>query len=664
MLADGIYISDLPTLEGAVPNTSVVAVDDGTTTKQATTNQVAKAVVENYTGSSLAGTAQSIKSAIDSLGTDMGDLSDLDTTDKSSLVNAINEVATTPSVSPYDTDPEMDGTASPGESDEYARGDHVHPSDTSKADTDGMYEDMSVGNLISTQFVENKEPYLFRRTGNGKNIDGSEKAFIDKIIGGTVAWNQLIGSQTSFRPSQTSGGITYTSNGDGTFTLNGTATTSDWWNVVPYSSGSVVAGHKYYICDANHNGGSDTFGLGFSGGTIIAYGNVGAIVSAPSNSSSISYVYKSGAIINNAIIKPMLIDLTALFGSAEIADYVYSLEQTTAGSGIAWLKAHGFIDGSYRAYDSGSLQSVKTSEHRTVGFNQWDEEWEVGGIKYADGTTYDTNDRIRSKSFYECIPNTSYYNKTPTNNLSVFWYDSNKNYINRVNIPNAVITSPTNAKYFKICLVDGTTYNHDICINLSDPSKNGQYEPYEVHSYPLDPNLELRGLFKLDANNNLYAEGDVYESSGAVTRKYGYRAYQSGDESLTDAITDGTNTVYKLTTPTTETAQPYASPQVVSPLGTEEYIDTRDVPVPVGHETKYMANLREKIEDLPWDLSMIAPIENGATASQAYAQGKYFLKDNQFCKALTSIASGATFTLNTNYAVTTVANELYTALHS
>jgi hypothetical protein len=124
------------------------------------------------------------------------------------------------------------------------------------------------------------------------------------------------------------------------------------------------------------------------------------------------------------------------------------------------------------------------------------------------------------------------------------------------------------------------------CYNLSS-SRNGEYEPYEAHSYPLDPNLELRGLFKLDANNNLYAEGDVYESSGAVTREYGIRAYQSGDESLTDAITDGTNTVYKLTTPTTETAQPYASPQVVSPLGTEEYVDTRDVPVPVGHETFY-----------------------------------------------------------------------------
>lgn len=35
------------------------------------------------------------------------------------------------SVEPYSSNPEMDGTASPGSSAKYARGDHVHPRDTS-----------------------------------------------------------------------------------------------------------------------------------------------------------------------------------------------------------------------------------------------------------------------------------------------------------------------------------------------------------------------------------------------------------------------------------------------------------------------------------------------------------------------------------------------------
>lgn len=57
--------------------------------------------------------------------------------------------------------------------------------------------------------------------------------------------------------------------------------------------------------------------------------------------------------------------------------------------------------------------------------------------------------------------------------------------------------------------------------------------------------------------------------------------------------------------------------------------------------------------------SILGTDESGnSTASQAYAQGDYFVKDGQFCKAITSIASGATFTLNTNYAAYTLADIL------
>ena len=41
-----------------------------------------------------------------------------------------------------------------------------------------------------------------------------------------------------------------------------------------------------------------------------------------------------------------------------------------------------------------------------------------------------------------------------------------------------------------------------------------------IGEYPL-ADLELRGVFKMDADHKIYAEGDRYESSGTVTRKYG-----------------------------------------------------------------------------------------------------------------------------------------------
>lgn len=42
-----------------------------------------------------------------------------------------------------------------------------------------------------------------------------------------------------------------------------------------------------------------------------------------------------------------------------------------------------------------------------------------------------------------------------------------------------------------------------------------------IQTVALDPNLELRGIPKLDANNKLYYDGDTYSSDGSVSRRYG-----------------------------------------------------------------------------------------------------------------------------------------------
>ena len=118
--------------------------------------------------------------------------------------------------------------------------------------------------------------------------------------------------------------------------------------------------------------------------------------------------------------------------------------------------------------------------------------------------------------------------------------------------------------------------------------------------------------------------------------------------------------VYPLETPQTYQLTPQ---EVKTLLGQNNiWADTGDCSVSYRADTKLY--VEDKVDDVRQDLSLIAPIENGSTASQAYTTGQYFLKDNQLCKALTSIASGATFTLNTNYSVTTIAAELFSALSS
>lgn len=116
-------------------------------------------------------------------------------------------------------------------------------------------------------------------------------------------------------------------------------------------------------------------------------------------------------------------------------------------------------------------------------------------------------------------------------------------------------------------------------------SKMTNADESSVSSYPLS-GIELRGLPNL-VNNALTYDGDEYLPDGTVTRKYGIRPHQSGDESLSDAITDGTNTVYKLQSATAESTNPYTARQTCYPNGTEEFVDGRTVEIPVNAVADY-----------------------------------------------------------------------------
>ena len=84
-------------------------------------------------------------------------------------------------VSPSVSNPLMDGTASAGSLDQYSRGDHVHPSDTSRASKEELNALIKTSQaLIDQSFTYRESPAI---------QDGLAR--IDKIKGNTLAWNQL-----------------------------------------------------------------------------------------------------------------------------------------------------------------------------------------------------------------------------------------------------------------------------------------------------------------------------------------------------------------------------------------------------------------------------------------------------------------------------------------
>lgn len=488
--------------------------------------------------------------------------------------------------------------------------------------------------------TQNTEPYLFRPVPTQTEDFGHES---DTIVGGTVAWNQLLS----------------TSSGEQKKTIYSGMFSTD--NVAIYN------GHRYLVSFLQPAGcgvyrqNRTNFTVGYLNYNAPTVATLRQFIATATGTSTESF----GGLVSKfetteelyQLTKCMLFDLTQMFGST-IADYIYSLETANAGAGVAWLRQNAPQLFKYNAYDAGSLESVRNLQSHTMrGFNQWDEEWENGQI-YSTGAEGADANSIRSKNYNPCVPNKTYHGKTPSTCL-ICWYDADKNFIGRGDATNTNALSPNNAVYLRVsCPSYGTTYNNDICINLSKTTgtpKNGDYVPCEKHSYPLDSDLTLRGILKL-VDGELHYDGDVYEPSGSVTREWAEYTIQSADITLDDGggytnvvcakiqnlpdmlrsnskraihstyghaqtvwpfdstanigkfannpattaywfifpvgttieqmrtALGGTTIVYELATPTTETADPYTNPQIVDPHGTEQYVGS---PIPVGHETTY-----------------------------------------------------------------------------
>lgn len=482
--------------------------------------------------------------------------------------------------------------------------------DERKAEIDGYYETFTSGQteqIIATEAITDTEPYIYRKTGGPNDV--GDRVY-DTLVGGSVVWNQLVAS-----------GATEV---------------------------TVPNGHKYY---ANING---TKSIGASTGTAIS--------------------------INDST-KDNVIDLTAAL-TPTIADYIYTLETANAGDGVAWFRK--YFPGIYYGYCEPHFEHVQTSAKATVGFNQWDEQWENGGID-ENGNNVTASGRLRSKNHIPAFPETVYFMHIdssiyPATWYGLFFYDGNKHFISTTTTSSAdrTFTTPVGTRYIRFHLNDywgGKAYTSGICINLHG-DRDGEYEPYRKRTYPIEPKV-LRGVPKLDSANRLYFDGDVYQHDGTVTRRYGivdlgtltYNKQGSTSEypygyfhcgipgkkgGMTNFVVEGYTVVptygeqkgsvgdktvagspgntsvffinavyasytveqiksamsgvyliYELATETTETAEPFQSPMVVDPLGTEEFVDygveqgTRDVSIVVGHSSEYPADLRGKLQHLP-----------------------------------------------------------------
>ena len=523
--------------------------------------------------------------------------------------------------------------------------------DENKADKNGEYDYLTVGlakQLKSSVMQLDSQPFNFRTTGGSSDVGDREYL---EMVGASAVVNQLLQNSS------------------------GASATQQYYGMFSNEAVNIQKGHKYLV-QFIQPAGCKIYIQSLTHLKISAQ----EYISAPASNTVITrllYGDETGSDnVSNLVAKNettetayqltgcMLVDLTAYFGSNTIPDYIYSLEQGQAGAGITWIRNNCPKLLEYHAYSVPTMKHVSgVTGYETTGVNQWDEEWEVGTYD-SEGNKLERNDQIRSKNFIRVLPNTTYYYKsiTAAGNSTKFYYNANKEFISsEVTNRNATFTTPANAYYMNFIegLSYGTTYNHDICINLHwSGEMDGTYHPYEKHTYDISGDVTLRGIYKLDANNQLVTDGDVRTAEGSkqnnyaeidlgdlewtriqIGTDYAFGATISGkangkynyicekymvaitdlpdkstvgnansssiyirDDSYTDAAAfttavTGQKLVYELATPTTSTAPSFQSPMICNDWGTEEFLGT--VEIPVGCNIRYPQNLRDKLQHLP-----------------------------------------------------------------
>ena len=230
------------------------------------------------------------------------------------------------------------------------------------------------------------------------------------------------------------------------------------------------------------------------------------------------------------------IDLTQWFGSNDLIPQDLLDHPENAGRyGMLGL-----------AYNVGTLTNCNGQYLESIGRNQWDEEWELGGYSTSTGLPASGTSTIRSKNAnpIKVIPNSTYNVKVGNSGMYsyFFYYDKDMNFISyETRITNDVnygkFTTPSNCCFVKFYVADsyGTTYKNDITISLyySDGIDYDKYFAFTKNTYDTGTEvLRSAGSVK-----------DIKLPSGEITRKI--KSIDLSQQTFS-TTTAGGNTIYYL----------------------------------------------------------------------------------------------------------------------
>jgi len=320
----------------------------------------------------------------------------------------------------------------------------------------GVEDNLIVGaaKALAGDSVKSGE-FIFRQVQGGSGL-----ARMKEVKGNSLVWNQIIATPSFTSETSFTNGIKFINNGDGSVDVvvdTGGATAERYMTIADVS---LLGGHKYYLPDGTGKGNT------LPHARFVTYAN-GIFTVSEGASKGLRVVCPNGVAAGTYKVWVYCFDLTL----AGIASQISTVADFTRLFPLP-----------YYANNAGSILSNITTAMEVRGFNQWDEQWRKG--YYDVSGVYHTDNNVCNTNPIPVLPDTVYYFQSPssTGTVPIRFYDAGGNYISSVNVTNnaRTFTTPANARYinFYVSTGYGRTYNNDICINLSDPSRNGQYEPY------------------------------------------------------------------------------------------------------------------------------------------------------------------------------------------
>lgn len=369
------------------------------------------------------------------------------------------------------------------------------------------------GNLVDTRSAGTAQEFTYRKSG------GDGVNWMRRIKGKSLVWNQLVNSKltgwsaTGFDMVAGTDSITLTKQEGAT-------------NLIFRQSGlsiQVVQGHKYllYLVCSSSVSFSASF-TGYDSSFQSYFGSGGNITVAAGGYKGILTGFRTGfadriawtlaqlqSDISIVLRNHLLIDLTLLFGEGKEPSTVAEFEA--------------LYNDPYYPYQPGVIKNNDAVAMESVGFNQWDEETVANKwINSSTGAVENKTGYLCSLNKYRVFPNTTYYIKAPYS-CYIAQYDAADNFISIDGKSNSTFTTNSGCEYIRFYVGNsyGTTYNHDICINISDASRNGTYEPYWKKSIQLGLNaLRVTDGADIITVNGLKSAGSVYDEIDPVRKKY------------------------------------------------------------------------------------------------------------------------------------------------